>query len=110
MQTLELPLYTTADPTLKKVPEFPKEAPKPVSIPTSHKSLEDAIKSVIPDQAEENKVLRMRKHLGKTAESLSDAQVETIMTEFQFLIDTWLDEYEKDVFNGRTLKEVLNGG
>lgn len=110
MQTLELPLYSTLEYTTEIISESKIEAPKPVPKSTHHASLEDAIKSVIPDQAEENKVLRMRKHLGKTAESLSDAQVETIMTEFQFLIDTWLDEYEKDVFNGQTLKEVLNGG
>ena len=36
---------------------------------------------------------------------MSDEQVPCIATEFQFLIDTWLDEFEKDVFNGMTLKE-----
>ena len=104
MQAIELPLYPTFESIPEVIPEAPKEAPK------AYSSLADAINSIIPDQSEENKVLRMRKHLGKTAENLSDAQVETITTEFQFLIDNWLDEYERDVFNGMTLKEVLNGG
>ena len=43
-----------------------------------------------------------------TGNSPTEKLVETIVTEFQFLIDTWLDEYEKDVFKGLTLKEVIN--
>jgi len=52
----------------------------------------------------------MRKALGETAKSLPDEQIETITTEFQFLIDSWMDDFEKEVFSGQTLKEVLNDG
>lgn len=110
MQTLTLPLYSTLESSPEFIPEPKRGLPKPAYKPAPHVSLEEAIKSVIPDQSEENKVLRTRKHLGKIAENLSDAHVETIISEFQFLIDTWMDEYEKEVFSGQTLKEVLNGG
>jgi hypothetical protein len=39
---------------------------------------------------------------------LSDEQVEVIAGQFQFLIDSWLDEFEKEIFDGLTLKEIIN--
>lgn len=88
-----------------------KDVPEQIlKTPNQQVSLEGAINSLFPTQAEEDKVTRTRKHLGETAKTLSNAQVETIIAEFQFLIDTWMDEYEKEVFNGQTLKEILNGG
>ena len=71
-------------------------------------SIETAINNIFPLASEENKTLRMRKALGETAKTLPDEQIETITTEFQFLIDSWMDDFEKEVFSGQTLKEVLN--
>ncbi len=102
METLTLLPYPTIEPK--------KETAEPFSINNYQTPLENALNSLFPDQSEENKVLRTRKHLGEVGKDLSDVQVETIISEFQFLIDTWLDEYETEVFNGQTLKEVLNGG
>jgi len=73
-------------------------------------SVETAINNIFPLASEENKTLRMRKALGETAKLLPDEQIETITTEFQFLIDSWMDDFEKEVFSGQTLKEVLNDG
>jgi hypothetical protein len=46
--------------------------------------------------------------LGEVSRNFSDEQMLVIISEFQFLIETWLDEYEKEVFKGMTLKEILN--
>ncbi len=73
-------------------------------------SIETAINNIFPLASEENKTLRMRKTLGNTAQSLSNEQIERVTTQFQFLIDSWMDEFEKEVFSGLTLKEVLNEG
>jgi len=108
METLTLPLYPQIESTPKISPQLVKESPKELLLPAS--KLETTINSLFPTQAEENKIARMRGHLGQTAKDLSDTQIETIVTEFQFLIDSWMDEYEKGVLNGKTLKEVLNGG
>lgn len=71
-------------------------------------SIEVALNNIFPLQSEDNKTSRMKKALGETAYSLSNEQIETIITEFQFLVDSWLDEYEREVFKGLTLKEVIN--
>ena len=45
--------------------------------------------------------------LGESAQSLTDEQVFDLVNEIQYLVDTWLEEYEQQVFDGKTLKEVL---
>lgn len=102
METMTLPLY----PTVESKPEI--NSSKTSFVPNPQEELGNILNSILPQQSEETKITRTRKALGKTAEAFSDEQIETIVTEFQFLIDTWLDEFEKDVFNGMTLKEVLN--
>ena len=67
-----------------------------------------AFKEIFPQDVEKETFLKMRRTLGEKGKELSDERVQCIATEFQFLIDTWLDEFEKDIFNGMTLKEVLN--
>lgn len=99
METLSLQQYQTFE-----TPRKFSESYNP------QQSIETAINHIFPLQSEENKTLRMRKALGESAKSLSNEQIETVEVEFQFLIDSWMDEYEKEVFSGKTLKEVLNDG
>lgn len=106
--TLQSNLTTQSTPNITL--PHPKVGPtEPIFELTDKSSLESALNSLFPTEQEENKVSKMKKHLGETAKELSDAQVETIISEFKFLIDSWLDEYERNVFDGQTLKEILNG-
>ncbi len=45
--------------------------------------------------------------MGESASSLTDEKVYDLVVEMQYLVDTWLEEYEKDVFDGKTLKELI---
>ncbi len=47
-----------------------------------------------------------RKILGKTAEELSDEQLQEEMAKIRFLAESWLDEYERSIFEGKTLNEI----
>lgn len=110
MQNLELPLFSTQE-SINKHTSLIKQTTsiqpqQPLSKP--HDSIETVLQSLFPQQTEENKITRTRRILGKTAKSLSNEQIECINSEFQFLAEAWLDEYEKDVFGGKTLKEVIN--
>lgn len=49
-----------------------------------------------------------RKILGKTAENLSDEQIQDQLVKIKYLAESWLDEYEKSIFGGKTLNEILN--
>lgn len=99
METLRLRQYSIFE-TQQKFPD---------SI-NPQQSIETALNKILPISSEETKIVRMRKALGETAQLLSNEQIENITTEFQYLIDSWMDEFERDVFSGMTLKEVLNEG
>lgn len=49
-----------------------------------------------------------RKILGKTAENLSDEEIQDQLTKIQFLAESWLDDYERSIFDGKTLAEVIS--
>ena len=50
---------------------------------------------------------KARKVLGQRARGLSDHQVENIIAQFQFLADGWLDSFERSIFKGKIVKELL---
>lgn len=110
MNNLDLPLFSLLESTssLTHRPQETRqiEPQTPLSNPLT--PIENAINSIFPQQTEENKIIRTRTLLGKVGKTLPDEQIECINTEYQFMIDTWLDEYEKALFNGTTLQEILN--
>jgi len=69
--------------------------------------LKNALNAIFPQPTEENQIISARRKLGETAKTLTDEQIECMVTDFQYLIDTWLDEFEYEVFGGKTLKKLL---
>ncbi len=110
MEILTLPLYPTIEPRYKTAPVLEPTISKKPDLSNPLASLEIALNSLLPTQTEETNALKTKRQLGEVAKTLSDEQIECIATEFQFLANTWLDEYERDVFDGKTLKEVLHEG
>jgi len=45
--------------------------------------------------------------LGNKAESLTDIEVKDIVCKLEYLAEGFLDNYEKQIFQGKTLKQVL---
>jgi len=109
MSAQELPLFSLQVP-ISHTPVKPKiETPQKSIHPlTPEATLDNLLQNIFPQNRDENKIIQTRKLLGKTAEGLSDEQIHCIVSEFQFLINSWLDEYEREVFGSKTLKEVLN--
>ncbi len=111
MELQRLPLYPTLETRFQVTSTVKSIIVSPEPINTNPlASLESALNSILPTQIEETNILKTRKILGETAATLSDEQIESIVTEFQFLANSWLDEFERDVFDGMTLKEVLHEG
>lgn len=110
MQDINLSIFSTSNNTSTiNVPIPTKDSTSSTSrMPQLFEPLEKAFTEILPQTAEENAVSKIRRILGTKAHDLSDEQIHCISTEFLFLINNWLDELEKDIFNGMTLKEVLN--
>ncbi len=71
---------------------------------------EYALNNIFPDNKEESKLQKARKILGETAKGQSDNEIQVFVTELQCLIDSWFDYFEKEVFEGVTLKQLLREG
>jgi hypothetical protein len=55
---------------------------------------------------DEKEIRETRKILGKCAEGMTDEEIKHQITCIDYLISTWLDEYERSIFDGKTLQEV----
>ncbi len=84
----------------------PPEEVLPVVNPLA--SLENSLSAIFPTNSEENKIVATRRQLGESGKAFTDEQISSIITEFQYLIDTWLSEFEKEVFSGKTLIQLLS--
>ena len=69
-------------------------------------TIENALEALLPEQFQENRIQKARSLLGETSKKLTDEQIETIVVQIEYLLNCWLDSYERKLFNGRTLKET----
>lgn len=81
--------------------------PQPTYNP--QKSIEEGLNALFPTHKEETKLQKARRVLGEVSSEVTDAQLEVFLTEVQFLLDSWLDGFEKELFDGLTLKQILKG-
>ncbi len=68
----------------------------------------DQINQLFEDQDQQEKtILEAREILGEPANDLSNEQVFDLVNEVQFLVENWLEEYERKVFDGKSFDEML---
>ena len=68
----------------------------------------DQINGYFDEKDQQRKtVLEAREILSESADNCSDEELYELVTEMQFLVDVWIEDYEKSVFEGKTLKELL---
>ena len=56
---------------------------------------------------EQKDIDEARDILGDLAKGISDDDIRDIVVEIQFLVESWIDEYERKTFNGKTINELL---
>lgn len=80
------------------------------SVYNPQKSVEEGLNALFPTYKEESKLQKARRVLGEEiASEVTDEQLEIFLTEVQFLLDSWLDNFERNIFEGLTLKQILKG-
>ena len=65
---------------------------------------------IFPESPEENKIQKARAILGESVKDVPDEEMAIYITQFQYLLDSWLDQYEKQIFNNLTLQQLLREG
>jgi len=72
-------------------------------------SVKESLDGMFPEQEYiDKKVQRAKAILGDLVKDFSEAELRDVVTEIQFLVDSWLDDYEREVFDGLTLRELLH--
>ena len=56
---------------------------------------------------EQKDIDEARDILGDIAKDISDDDIRDIVVEIQFLVESWIDDYERKTFNGKTINELL---
>ncbi len=90
---------------LAEVTPKPTES-KPFTLsPSTAQSIQD----LFPEQEYEEKNIQLaKKSLGTLSAEFSREQLKNLITEVQFLTESWLDEFERQIFKGLTLQELLH--
>ncbi len=79
------------------------------STKSSPKALNKSLDELFPEQQyDEKRIQKAREILGEVTDRYTAEQLRDIVTEIQYLVDTWLDDFERQVFAGKTLKELLH--
>lgn len=69
------------------------------------------LNQLFPEQKREDKIVKQtRAILGSLISKFSTDELQEIIILFQYLSESWLNMYERDLFNGKTLQELLNLG
>lgn len=83
--------------------------------PTTHSSepvtgtISKTLDDLFPEQkVEEKNIQRAKEILGEIACELTPTQLKDTVVETQYLVNTWLDDFEREIFKGKTLKELLH--
>lgn len=86
-------------PPQKSTPEFNlKHFPKSSTIT-------NVLNEMFPEQVHEDKITQRAKEILGSDYSTED--VKSLIAAYEYLIKDWLEEYEKQIFDNKTLKELL---
>lgn len=71
------------------------------------KGIEDIVYSLASEKGDEDKLLAIRRSIGSTQIIVSDEDLLRQVSILEFMVKEWIDEFEKRIFIGKTLKELL---
>ena len=113
METAEQQLLITEEQIITPAIEvLGQVTPKPPDTPQAKEiseSLRQSLDNLFPEQQfDEKSVQKAKEILGELTEQLTPDQFKDTVTEMQFLANSWLDDFERKIFKGLTLKELLH--
>ncbi len=73
------------------------------------KPIKKSLDQLFPEQQYDDKdIQKVKEILGPLTKKFTDPELRDIVAETQFLISSWLDDFEREIFNGLTLNELLH--
>ena len=71
--------------------------------------LQDALGAIFPTVEHDSRLQQARRIMTDEIAEVSDQDLGTHLTELQYLIDSLMDDFERTVFEGMTLKQLMRG-
>lgn len=72
-------------------------------------TVSQSLDTLFPEQKYEEKDIQKAKDLlGELADSFTPEQMKDVIAETKYLVETWLDDFEREIFSGKTLQELLH--
>jgi hypothetical protein len=72
-------------------------------------SITQSLERIFPEQKQADKRIKLAKDaLGSLSANFSETELGDVITEVEYLTESWLDEYERKIFDGLTLQELLH--
>lgn len=79
------------------------------TITYNHRDSYEKINQLFEQQdLQDRTIFEAREILGELAKDLADDKIYELINEIQFLVESWIEEYERKVFNGMSLEELLH--
>lgn len=72
--------------------------------------IDAVLQRILNPNREQTALQRARQIMGASLADTTDEDLEIYLTEFQHLIDYWVDTYEREIFSGLTLRQLLGQG
>ncbi|MEK6846753.1 MAG: hypothetical protein AABY16_01150 [Nanoarchaeota archaeon] len=72
-------------------------------------STEASLNKLFPEQKREDKQInRAKALLGELANEFTKEDIKDVIVQIQYLAESWLDDFERTIFEGKTLSELLH--
>lgn len=72
-------------------------------------TITQTLDKLFPEQEREDKDIKeAREILSLLSKEFDDQQIKDLITEIQFLTESWLDDFERSIFKGLTLQELFH--
>lgn len=103
-----LPLSSEMLPTSKRATTNPTDTPQLNTHGQSFDVLNNALSKLFPENnVEEREIIKMKELLGAKGKGLTTDQIQDLMIKIKYLVNSWIDDFEKEIYDGMTLNQLL---
>ena len=72
-------------------------------------TITESLDVMFPEQKRQDKdVLKAKEALGELAKEFTELELKEVITDVDFMVESWLDDFERELFKGKTMQELLH--
>ncbi len=103
-----VPHTTETKITIEHLPPKPSPTVSSENINNKLESMTSLVNKFFPDCKSEKNIEHLKKIIDSLLNQYSVSELQTVLIEMQFISESVLEEYERKIFKGKSLNELLN--